>query len=62
MPNKIKQRREELQLTQADLAKLVGVSTGYINRIEKETRDINVKLAIRIARALNSTVEDIFLP
>ena len=62
MPNRIKQRREELQLTQKDLAKLVGVSPGYINRIEKlQTRDMKLVLAIRIARALNSTVEEIFL-
>lgn len=62
MPNRIKQRREELHLTQKDLAKLVGVSPGYINRIEKlQTRDMKLVLAIRIARALNSTVEEIFL-
>lgn len=62
MPNRIKQRREELHLTQKDLAKLVGVTPGYINRIEKlQTKDMKLVLAIRIARALNSTVEEIFL-
>jgi putative transcriptional regulator len=59
--NRIKQRREELKLTQEQLAERVKVTTSYLNRIENETRNINVKLAIRIARALESTVEDIFL-
>lgn len=62
MPNRIKQRREELGLTQEELANMLRLSVQYVNRIENETRPINVMLAIRIARALNSTVEDIFLP
>lgn len=62
MPNRIKQRREELGLTQEELANKLRLSVQYVNRIENETRPINVMLAIRIARALNSTVEDIFLP
>ena len=61
MTNRIKQRREELKLTQEQLAERIKVTTSYLNRIENETRNINVKLAIRIARALESTVEDIFL-
>jgi DNA-binding XRE family transcriptional regulator len=60
MPNGIKQRREALGLTQAQLARKVSISAGYLNRIENETRPVNVKIAIRIARALNVAVEDIF--
>jgi putative transcriptional regulator len=60
MPNGIKKRREELGLTQAELASRIKISTGHLNRIENETRPVNVKLAIRIARALNVAVEDIF--
>lgn len=58
--NRIKQRREELKLTQEQLAERIKITTSYLNRIENESRPINVKLAIRIARALDSTVEDIF--
>jgi DNA-binding XRE family transcriptional regulator len=60
MPNGIKKRREELGLTQAELASRIKISAGHLNRIENETRPVNVKLAIRIARALNVAVEDIF--
>ncbi len=61
MPNRVKQRREELGLTQADLAKKLKMSIAYINKIENERKPINVVLAIRIAKALDTTVEDIFL-
>ena len=60
MPNRIKQRRHELGLTQEELAERVKISTNYMYLIENEKKDINVSLAIRIARALNSTVEEIF--
>lgn len=61
MPNRVKQRREELGLTQADLAKKLKMSVAYINKIENERKPINVVLAIRIAKALDTTVENIFL-
>jgi putative transcriptional regulator len=61
MPNKVKQRREELGLSQSDLAKKLKLSISYINKIENEKKPINVVLAIRIAKALDTTVEDIFL-
>jgi len=60
VPNRIKQRRDELGLTQKELAERVKISTNYMYLIENEKKDINVSLAIRIARALNSTVEEIF--
>jgi DNA-binding XRE family transcriptional regulator len=60
-PNRIRQRREELGLTQAELAKKLGISTTYLSKIENERKPINVVLAIRIAKALESTVEEIFL-
>ncbi|MGD6898649.1 helix-turn-helix transcriptional regulator [Bacillus infantis] len=61
MPNRIRQRREELGLTQAELAELIKISTQYLSKIENEVKPINVMLAIRIAQALDSTVEEIFL-
>jgi putative transcriptional regulator len=61
LPNRIRQRREELGLTQAELAELIKISTQYLSKIENEVKPINVMLAIRIAQALNSTVEDLFL-
>lgn len=61
LPNRIRERRHELGLTQEDLAKRLRVGTTYISKIENERVNINVTLAIRIARELNTTVEDIFL-
>lgn len=60
MPNRIRDRREELELTQAELAKKLKISISYLSKIENEKTPINVKLAIRIARALRTTVEEIF--
>lgn len=61
MPNRIKQRREELELTQTELAKKLKISISYLSKVENEKTPINVKLAIRIARALRTSVEEIFL-
>lgn len=60
MHNKIKQRRNELGLTQQELADKLGMSVSYINRIENEKKIPNVSLAIRIAHALKCKVDDIF--
>lgn len=60
MPNRIQERRLELDLTQAELAKKLKISVSYLSALENERKPINVSLAIRIARALRTTVEEIF--
>jgi putative transcriptional regulator len=60
LPNRIQQRRLELEMTQAELAKKLKISISYLSRLENERVNINVRLAIRIARALRTRVEDIF--
>ncbi|MCM3180196.1 helix-turn-helix transcriptional regulator [Cytobacillus horneckiae] len=60
MTNLMRQRREELGLTQKELAERLQMSETYINKIENETRNISVVLAIRIATALETKVEEIF--
>lgn len=60
MPNRIRERREQLGLTQTELANKLKLSISYLSKIENEKTPINVKLAIRIARALKTTVEEIF--
>lgn len=60
MPNRIQERRLELDLTQVELAKKLKISVGYLSKLENEKVNINVSLAIRIARALRTSVEDIF--
>jgi DNA-binding XRE family transcriptional regulator len=61
LPNRIQERRLELELTQAELAKKLKISVSYLSALENERKPINVALAIRIARALRTSVEDIFL-
>jgi putative transcriptional regulator len=60
LPNRIQQRRLELEMTQAELAKKLKISISYLSRLENNRININVKLAIRIARVLQARVEDIF--
>lgn len=52
--------REQSGKTQAQVAKEIGVSELAYQRYEYDKREPGVRTAIRIARALNSTVEDLF--
>jgi DNA-binding XRE family transcriptional regulator len=47
-------------MTQAELAKKLKISVSYLSALENERKPVNVSLAIRIARALRTSVEDIF--
>jgi putative transcriptional regulator len=51
---------EEKRISQDDLAKMVNVSRQTINAIEREKYDPSLPLALRIARAFNKRVEEIF--
>jgi putative transcriptional regulator len=57
--NRLKQRRAEKNLTQADLAKLVGVSRKTINTVENSVFIPSVLLALTLARQLDTTVEQL---
>ena len=48
--------REQSGKTQAQVAKEIGVSELSYQRYEYDKREPGVRTAIRIARALNSTV------
>ncbi|MEQ9487843.1 MAG: short-chain fatty acyl-CoA regulator family protein [Alphaproteobacteria bacterium] len=56
---RIRQRRRELGITQAALAKQVGISPSYLNLIEWNKRRIAGSLLRQIAGALELTLEDI---
>jgi len=58
--NRVREVRSARGLTQASLAESVGVSRQSINYIEQGTFAPSVILAIRIARVLQTTVEDLF--
>ncbi|PPB50363.1 transcriptional regulator [Arthrobacter pityocampae] len=56
----VRERRKEHRLTQAELADLVGVSRQTIIAVEQGDYAPSVYLALRIAKALDRTVEELF--
>lgn len=56
----MRRRRRERRATQAELAAAAGVSRQTVVAVEKGDYAPNVYLALRLARALESTVEDLF--
>lgn len=60
MRNNLKVQRAIKNLTQAELAKRVGVSRQTINAIESQNYVPSTKLALKISKEFNVTVNDIF--
>jgi len=52
---RLRQRREELQLTQAELADEVGVTHQHISRIETEQVAPSLDLLVRLAARLGTS-------
>ena len=61
MENKIRVARAERRLTQQQLADAVGVSRQTINAIESGKFVPSTVVALKIARAFERPVEEIFL-
>jgi putative transcriptional regulator len=60
LDNRLREERARRDLTQADLATLVGVSRKTINTVENGVFIPSTVLALRLARALRTTVESLF--
>lgn len=60
MENRVRKERNLKQLTQTQLAELVGVSRQTIFSIETGKYVPSVVLAIKLAREFGKTVEDVF--
>jgi putative transcriptional regulator len=60
LENSIKARRTELGLTQAELAEACGVTRKTVNTVENGVFTPSTLLALKLARALNVTVEQLF--
>ena len=58
--NRIKERRTELGLTQAELADQVGVTRKTVNTVENGVFTPSALLAIKLAAALGFSVEQLF--
>lgn len=63
MLNRVQEFRKEKGYTQTELAQLADVSIQTIQRLEStkgQTIDVYISVGLKIARALNTTVEEIF--
>ena len=58
--SQLKTLRTQAGLTQADLAERVGVTRKTINTVENGVFIPSTVLALKLARALSTTVEGIF--
>lgn len=60
LSNRLKEKRGELGLTQAELAERVGVTRKTVNTVENGVFVPSTLLALKLARALNEPVETLF--
>ena len=60
MKNSIRERRKELGLSQEELAKRCEVSRQTVNAIENDKYDPTLALALRLAKELGTTVDELF--
>ena len=61
MKNNIKKLRNELKISQKDLAQSLRVSRQTINAIETGKFDPSLSLTIKITRFFNKSLEEIFI-
>ena len=61
MKNRLKVARAEMDLTQEELAKLIGVSRQTINAIESGRYVPSTVLALKMARVFGKPVEEVFM-
>jgi putative transcriptional regulator len=60
LANRLKEERERLGLTQAELAARVGVSRKTVNTVENRVFTPSALLALKLAQALDVSVEQLF--
>ena len=60
LANRLKEKRAELRLTQADLAERCGVTRKTVNTVENGVFVPSALLALKMARVLGEPVETLF--
>ena len=60
MKNKIKAKRAEIEMSQEELARKVGISRTSLVNIEKGKQIPSVQTSKRISDALESSIEEVF--
>jgi DNA-binding XRE family transcriptional regulator len=58
---RIKELRARYNLTQDDLADMVGVTRQTMLYLEKGKYNPSLVLAYKVAKALNATIEEVFI-
>lgn len=61
MGRRIRELRKRAKMTQADLAKICGISTSFCGHIERGTRIASIETLVAIARKLNATTDYLLL-
>jgi putative transcriptional regulator len=60
LANRLRDRRAELGITQAELAERVGVTRKTVNTVENGVFTPSTMLALKLAESLGLTVEQLF--
>ena len=60
MKNNIRELRKQLGFRQEDIATAVGVTRQTINAVENEKYSPTLELAMKLAKLLNTTVDELF--
>lgn len=58
---RLKKYRQLKQMTQEELAAMVGVRRETIMRLEKAQYNPSLRLAVEISRAVDAPIEEIFI-
>ena len=58
--NRLKEYRAKIKVNQTEMGNLVGVSRQTISQIERGDYSPSVTLALKIAKVLNVSVDEIF--
>ena len=61
MKNNIRKLRKKLGVRQEDIAIALGVTRQTINAIENEKYNPTLELAMKLAKLLNTTVDELFI-
>ena len=56
---KVMEKRQSLKLSQETLANIANIDRTYLPDIEKGRRNVSLKVADKIAKALNFTLKDL---
>ena len=61
MRNNIRELRKQLGFRQEDIATALGVTRQTINAVENEKYSPTLELAMKLAKLLNTTVDELFI-